>query len=126
MKPHSPETAKQLWSIMRPYLQKYHPDKVVESQRMLQLASMAKPHTWYPLASGMQRHIIYHAGPTNSGKTYAALQVLLRIIVFSCPDPSQQWFSQQACVLRGHELMSQRSECKRQCRTHAQCKASLC
>lgn len=90
MRPHEPKAiAEQLWSIMRPYLLKYHPHKVAESQKMLQLANMAKPHTWYPLAASMQRHIIYHAGPTNSGKTYSALQVLLPIIVCSC----------QTCIL---------------------------
>lgn len=28
----------------------------------------------YPAARDVQRHIIYHAGPTNSGKTHAALK----------------------------------------------------
>ena len=28
----------------------------------------------YPEARSIQRRIIYHAGPTNSGKTYHALQ----------------------------------------------------
>ncbi len=35
---------------------------------------MSSPHEWYPVARSLQRRIIYHAGPTNSGKTYEALQ----------------------------------------------------
>jgi len=31
----------------------------------------------FPLARSMQRKIIYHAGPTNSGKTYQALSAFL-------------------------------------------------
>ncbi|KAF8061391.1 ileS [Scenedesmus sp. PABB004] len=34
------------------------------------------PHTWYPYARAIRRKIIYHGGPTNSGKTYNALQSL--------------------------------------------------
>ncbi|KAI8473274.1 MAG: P-loop containing nucleoside triphosphate hydrolase protein [Monoraphidium minutum] len=34
------------------------------------------PHSWYPYARSIHRRIIYHAGPTNSGKTYQALQAL--------------------------------------------------
>ena len=32
----------------------------------------------YPEARQIQRRIIYHAGPTNSGKTYHALQAFLK------------------------------------------------
>jgi ATP-dependent RNA helicase SUPV3L1/SUV3 len=34
------------------------------------------PHEWYPYARLMKRKIIYHGGPTNSGKTYRAIQQL--------------------------------------------------
>ena len=40
---------------------------------LVESADMTKPHTWYPLARTLRRRIVYHAGPTNSGKTYAAL-----------------------------------------------------
>ena len=36
---------------------------------------LRRPHEWYPMARALKRRIIYHAGPTNSGKTYHALQV---------------------------------------------------
>lgn len=34
------------------------------------------PHEWYSLARIMKRKIIYHGGPTNSGKTHQALERL--------------------------------------------------
>jgi ATP-dependent RNA helicase SUPV3L1/SUV3 len=36
----------------------------------------AEPERQYPEARGMKRHFILHIGPTNSGKTYQALQRL--------------------------------------------------
>eukprot|EP01112_Ceratiomyxa_fruticulosa_P015111 TRINITY_DN4408_c0_g1_i7.p1 TRINITY_DN4408_c0_g1~~TRINITY_DN4408_c0_g1_i7.p1 ORF type:complete len:839 (+),score=183.37 TRINITY_DN4408_c0_g1_i7:2355-4871(+) len=39
--------------------------------------SLLNPQNWYPLARGMNRKIICHIGPTNSGKTYAALERLI-------------------------------------------------
>ncbi|TDH69466.1 hypothetical protein CCR75_008696 [Bremia lactucae] len=38
-----------------------------------QLTDLRLPHQMYPFATAMKRKIIYHAGPTNSGKTYQAL-----------------------------------------------------
>lgn len=37
---------------------------------------LTSPHEWYPHARLDKRKIIFHAGPTNSGKTYSALQRL--------------------------------------------------
>eukprot|EP00892_Ulva_mutabilis_P010547 jgi/Ulvmu1/7865/UM004_0096.1 len=65
-----------MWPIIRDYMHSKHSAAMSESQRLLQLANMTKPHTWYPLAAGVQQQVIYHAGPTNSGKTYSALQAL--------------------------------------------------
>jgi len=39
-------------------------------------ADLRSPVDWYPLARRMKRKFIVHAGPTNSGKTYTALQRL--------------------------------------------------
>jgi hypothetical protein len=39
-------------------------------------ADLRQPHLWYPAARAMKRRLIYHAGPTNSGKTYNALNAL--------------------------------------------------
>lgn len=37
---------------------------------------ISSPTEWFPEARKMKRHIIMHIGPTNSGKTYRALQKL--------------------------------------------------
>ena len=37
------------------------------------ISDLRSPANWYPEARGMQRRIIFHSGPTNSGKTYHAL-----------------------------------------------------
>lgn len=41
-----------------------------------QLADMSNPAEWYPLARSIPRKLHLHVGPTNSGKTYHALQRL--------------------------------------------------
>uniref|UniRef100_A0A914EFP7 RNA helicase n=1 Tax=Acrobeloides nanus TaxID=290746 RepID=A0A914EFP7_9BILA len=38
------------------------------------ISDLTMPHNWYPVARTLKRRFIYHAGPTNSGKTWAALQ----------------------------------------------------
>lgn len=40
------------------------------------ISDLRLPANWYPEARAIQRKIIFHAGPTNSGKTYHALQRL--------------------------------------------------
>ncbi|KAL6748021.1 hypothetical protein V8C86DRAFT_3147252 [Haematococcus lacustris] len=40
------------------------------------LLNLRQPESWYPMARALRRRFIYHAGPTNSGKTYAAMQAL--------------------------------------------------
>lgn len=37
---------------------------------------LSQPHLWYPTARLLKRKIILHCGPTNSGKTYRAMQRL--------------------------------------------------
>jgi len=38
------------------------------------ISDLTDPPNWYPEARAMNRKIIFHAGPTNSGKTYHALE----------------------------------------------------
>ncbi|XP_063993444.1 ATP-dependent RNA helicase SUV3 homolog, mitochondrial [Diachasmimorpha longicaudata] len=38
------------------------------------ISDLRTPANWYPLARSITRKIIFHAGPTNSGKTYHALE----------------------------------------------------
>ncbi|CAJ2665656.1 DExH-box ATP-dependent RNA helicase DExH18, mitochondrial isoform X2 [Trifolium pratense] len=49
-------------------------DEIKKFREMVKSADLRKPHTWFPFARAMKRKIIYHCGPTNSGKTYNALQ----------------------------------------------------
>ena len=57
----------------------------VVARTRVQTVDMRQSHKWYPMARSLQRRIIYHAGPTNSGKTYQALKVW-------------HWFAQQLCA----------------------------
>ncbi|UIZ25241.1 hypothetical protein KXD40_009062 [Peronospora effusa] len=41
-----------------------------------QITDLRLPHEMYPFATAMKRKIIYHEGPTNSGKTHEALERL--------------------------------------------------
>ncbi|GMH15068.1 hypothetical protein Nepgr_016909 [Nepenthes gracilis] len=50
------------------------PDEIKQFQCIMASADLTKPHTWFPFARAMKRKVIYHCGPTNSGKTYNALQ----------------------------------------------------
>ncbi|XP_008290691.1 ATP-dependent RNA helicase SUPV3L1, mitochondrial isoform X2 [Stegastes partitus] len=38
------------------------------------ISDLRVPANWYPEARTIQRKVIFHAGPTNSGKTYHAIQ----------------------------------------------------
>jgi len=55
-------------------LNKEYSKATLENQR--RLADLRYPIEWYPEARAMQRKIHLHVGPTNSGKTYQALQRL--------------------------------------------------
>ncbi|CAM9187076.1 unnamed protein product [Chrysoparadoxa australica] len=64
-------------AAMRPRFYNAVKSVVLESQKALEAAAdLRKPHLHYPLARIMKRKIIYHAGPTNSGKTYTAIERL--------------------------------------------------
>lgn len=38
------------------------------------ISDLRSPANWFPEARAINRKIIFHAGPTNSGKTYHALE----------------------------------------------------
>ncbi|XP_018605074.1 ATP-dependent RNA helicase SUPV3L1, mitochondrial [Scleropages formosus] len=38
------------------------------------ISDLRVPANWYPEARSIQRKVVFHAGPTNSGKTYHAIQ----------------------------------------------------
>ncbi|CAG9529470.1 unnamed protein product [Cercopithifilaria johnstoni] len=51
------------------------------------LSDLTKPYNWYPKARELFRRIHFHAGPTNSGKTYEALQLFYKAKTgfYCCP-----------------------------------------
>ncbi|XP_077250011.1 ATP-dependent RNA helicase [Tasmannia lanceolata] len=63
-----------LFPIFVEFCMEEFPDEIKSFRRMLDTADLTKPHTWFPFARAMKRKIVYHCGPTNSGKTYNALQ----------------------------------------------------
>ncbi|XP_050228972.1 DExH-box ATP-dependent RNA helicase DExH18, mitochondrial [Mercurialis annua] len=63
-----------LFPIFVEYCIEEFPDEIKRFRSMLESADLTKPHTWFPFARAMKRKIVYHCGPTNSGKTYNALQ----------------------------------------------------
>lgn len=63
-----------LFPIFVEFCMEEFPDEIKRFREMVESADMTKPHTWFPFARAMKRKIVYHCGPTNSGKTYNALQ----------------------------------------------------
>ncbi|CAL9771988.1 unnamed protein product [Musa acuminata subsp. burmannicoides] len=49
------------------------PDELRGFRSLMESADLTRPHTWFPFARAMRRRVIYHCGPTNSGKTHNAL-----------------------------------------------------
>ncbi|KAG2531030.1 hypothetical protein JM16_001351 [Phytophthora kernoviae] len=54
----------------------YLPTGEDNDKALSQLTDLRLPHEMYPFATAMKRKIIYHEGPTNSGKTHQALERL--------------------------------------------------
>ncbi|KAL3633295.1 hypothetical protein CASFOL_022822 [Castilleja foliolosa] len=68
------EADKFLFPIFVEFCMDEFPDEIKRFRKMVESADMTKPQTWFPFARAMKRKIVYHCGPTNSGKTYNALQ----------------------------------------------------
>ncbi|KAI9229539.1 MAG: P-loop containing nucleoside triphosphate hydrolase protein [Piptocephalis tieghemiana] len=52
------------------------PEKLVKLKRLRKLVDLRRPQNWYSATRRINRRIILHVGPTNSGKTYRALERL--------------------------------------------------
>ncbi|KAM7519408.1 hypothetical protein LguiB_018370 [Lonicera macranthoides] len=68
------EAERFLFPIFVEFCLEEFPDEIKRFKGMIDSADLSKPHTWFPFARTMKRKIVYHCGPTNSGKTYNALQ----------------------------------------------------
>jgi ATP-dependent RNA helicase SUPV3L1/SUV3 len=51
-------------------------DESVQRVSIRELTDLTRVSSWYPLARQRRRRIVYHVGPTNSGKTHAAIEAL--------------------------------------------------
>lgn len=58
------------------YTKKYFPEEIQVRNRMREYADLRLPQLLFPHARKRKRKIIYHFGPTNSGKTYYAMERL--------------------------------------------------
>lgn len=47
-------------------------------EELRKISDLGLPHSWYPAARAKARKIIFHSGPTNSGKTYHAMDRFMR------------------------------------------------
>ena len=52
--------------------------KKIKKKLARKIASLHTPHDWYAAARATQRKVILHVGPTNSGKTFSAVESLKR------------------------------------------------
>lgn len=55
------------------YVKKMYPH-IECLDELKKISDLRNPSKWYPIARSKKRKIIFHAGPTNSGKTHQALQ----------------------------------------------------
>lgn len=58
------------------HIQDRHSHLLEQYQTLDAKTDLTKPQEWFPYARLDRRKIIYHGGPTNSGKTYQALERL--------------------------------------------------
>lgn len=65
-----------LWTLYLTRTMDMFEDVILSRERASQLADLSNPHELYPDARNMDRKIIFHCGPTNSGKTHNAFQRL--------------------------------------------------
>lgn len=75
--------------------------KVEGNMVLAQSADLRLPHTWYPTTRLMQRKIIYHAGPTNSGKdAFGRMGMHSRTVVCVLTDTTPQPMTHRQNVQR--------------------------
>ncbi|KAF9591037.1 hypothetical protein IFM89_001247 [Coptis chinensis] len=70
----SEESERILFPIFAEFCLEKFPNEIKLFRDIVHSADLTKPHTWFPFARAMKRKIVYHCGPTNSGKTHNALQ----------------------------------------------------
>ena len=79
-KKHLQSLVKYLFPILDLYsnfVKEHYSLELTFSKEISKITDFRQPHTWFPEARNIQRTIIYHYGPTNSGKTYNAMESLM-------------------------------------------------
>ncbi len=66
------------WNLYLEFVTKQYEQEILEQQDILDITDLTSPHQFYPFARQLKRKIIFHTGPTNSGKTYHAFQRLMQ------------------------------------------------
>ena len=70
------EVRSEICSNFAKHIKERHNKSIEQYHTLDAKTDLTKPHEWYPYARLDRRKIIFHGGPTNSGKTYSALQRL--------------------------------------------------
>jgi len=65
-----------LFPLFAEFVLNTYKEEIRSYRALVSTADLRTPHTWYPVARAMKRRFIYHAGPTNSGKTHNALMAM--------------------------------------------------
>lgn len=96
--PYKPAIRSVLFRLYGEYVTSQTSDAMlVKHSALAHHSDMRESHLWYPAARLMNRKLVYHVGPTNSGKTYQALKRLvesptgtycapLRLLAAECYD----------------------------------------
>eukprot|EP00842_Homolaphlyctis_polyrhiza_P005292 jgi/Hompol1/5764/HPOL_004706-RA len=75
---HFRDQSRDLTSILMPqfyaFLQKTYPNECQSLNNLIESSDLRSPPELYPEARKIKRTIVMHVGPTNSGKTHAALE----------------------------------------------------
>ena len=74
--PHVAATKQFILPIMLADAQQQLSGIIAANQLLTRSSDLRLPKDWYPRARIIKRKVFYHGGPTNSGKTYQALQRL--------------------------------------------------
>mmetsp|Transcript_48098 Transcript_48098/g.95270 ORF Transcript_48098/g.95270 Transcript_48098/m.95270 type:complete len:502 (-) Transcript_48098:8-1513(-) len=70
------KAAERMFNIIFPLAQQELKDIILNHKTLQQNSDLRAPHEWYPCTRLMKRNVIFHGGPTNSGKTYQAIKRL--------------------------------------------------
>ncbi|KAF2072961.1 hypothetical protein CYY_005727 [Polysphondylium violaceum] len=72
------KSAKEIIGPLKNFIHEYKGRLEVNNENdiRIKLADLKHPHNWFPQARKIKRTFILHVGPTNSGKTFNAMQAL--------------------------------------------------